>query len=81
MITQLHSEQDSLAYDIARAFSETDHLYKYQVCCSKYPRWVIEKAFNVAKTFPPERIKKSRAAIFFYLAKQYAHRASNDSRN
>jgi hypothetical protein len=70
-----NSGQDSLADDIARAFSEAEHLHRYKICCSKYPRWVIERAFKAAQTFPSERIKKSRAAIFFYLVKQYAHKS------
>jgi len=81
MTTPVTTERDSLAHELAHAFGETEYLHRYKVCCGKYPQWVIEKAFNIAQTFPQERIRKSRAAIFFYLVKQYAHQPPHNSRD
>lgn len=67
------SEQELLAYSIAQAMSDTNNLQKYRTYCRKYPRAVIERAFQVSRTIPKAQLKKSRAAVFFYLAKQYAH--------
>jgi hypothetical protein len=72
-------EQDALARRIATAFHDTDCLRQYQICCRKYPAAVVQKAFQDARSFPPAQIKKSRAAIFFYLVKHYAHQASYNS--
>lgn len=79
-INQSHQpEQDALAHNIAAAFDDTDCLRQYLVCCRKYPPAVVQKAFQDARSFPPAQIKKSRAAIFFYLVKHYAHQAAYNS--
>lgn len=72
-------QPDALARSIAAAFQDTSCLRQYLVCCRKYPPAVVQKAFQDARSFPPAQIKKSRAAIFFYLVKHYAHQASYHS--
>lgn len=81
MTTQANNTPTALAGELAKAFDEVEYIHRYAVCCGKYPRWAIEKAFKDAQSFPRERIKKSRAAIFFYLVKQYARKTSNNSRH
>jgi hypothetical protein len=73
------TKRDHLAFMIAKAFNDLDQINLYSNYCKKYSLRVIFKAFSEAKSFPKERIKKSRAAIFFYLVKTYAHKASQDS--
>lgn len=73
------TKRDHLAFMIAKAFNDPDQVNLYRNYCKKYPLTVIFKAFSEAKSFPEERIKKSRAAIFFYLLKTYAHQANQDS--
>jgi len=68
-----------LAQTIAEALRNAEHLHKYIVCCRKYPLASIMKALVDAKAFPQERIKKSRAAVFFYFVKQYARNTPNHS--
>lgn len=67
------TQYEHLALLIARAFDDEAQLEPYLVYCKKYPTAVIRQAFNAARDFPEEKIKKSRAAIFFYLVKRYAH--------
>lgn len=73
------TKREHLAYMIAEAFDDLGHTSLYLNYCKKYPLTVIYRAFAEAKSFPQERIKKSRAAIFFYLVKTYAHKSDQDS--
>jgi hypothetical protein len=68
-----------LAFTIAETFNDLGRIKLYLNYCKKYPLALIQRAFAEAKSFPEERIKKSRAAIFFYLLKTYAHQANQDS--
>lgn len=58
---------------IAADLQDTESLRKYVIYCRKYPGHIMQKAWGAAKTVPTEKIKKSRAALFFYLLKKYAH--------
>jgi hypothetical protein len=66
----------SLAQSIAQALNDTEPLGRYVVCCRKYPEHVIQKALRAAKAIPEAKIKKSRAALFFYFVKKYAHQTN-----
>lgn len=68
------TKQEYMAQLIARTFNDEGMLQLYRTYCRKYSLNIVERAFAEARTYPEERIKKSRAAIFFYLIKQYAHR-------
>lgn len=76
-----YNQDDALTFEIAQMFGEPEDLNKFAICCRKYPRWILERAYQVAKSIPPERIKKSQAAVFFYFVKQYAHKAPYNSRH
>jgi len=65
---------EHLAVMIAETFQDTENLNAYLVYCNKYPLEIIDRAFADARAVPDAQVKKSRAAIFFYLAKRYAHR-------
>lgn len=70
---------DSFARHIAESFHDLERLRSYVICCRKYQPTIIKRAFIEAQNFPQAQIRKSRAAIFFYLVKQYAHQAPNNS--
>lgn len=72
-------KEDSFALHIAESFRDLERLRSYVICCRKYPPAVIDRAFNEAQSFPQAQIRKSRAAIFFYLVKRYAHQAPYNS--
>ena len=57
---------------IAESFNDLGQVKLYITYCKKYPLNVIYRAFSEAKNFPEAKIKKSRAAIFFYLIKTYS---------
>jgi hypothetical protein len=70
------TKREYLAFTIAETFNDVGQIKLYTNYCKKYPLILIQRAFAEAKSFPEERIKKSRAAIFFYLLKTYAHQAN-----
>ena len=75
------TKSEYLAQMIAEAFNDRDKLSMYLVYCKKYPSYIIERAYADARAVPAEQIKKSRAAIFFFLIKTYAHQSPDHPRN
>lgn len=73
------TKREHLAFMIADAFNDLGQIKLYITYCKKHPLPIIHRAFSEAKSYPEERIKKSRAAIFFYLLKTYAHQANENS--
>jgi hypothetical protein len=69
------TRQEYMAQLIAQTFNDEEKLKMYRTYCKKYSLSLIERAFAEARSYPADHIKKSRAAIFFYLIKQYAHRS------
>ena len=75
----IKTKREHLAFMIAETFNEPSRIKLYITYCKKYPLNIVYRAFSEAKTFPEERIKKSRAAIFFYLIKTYAHKPDQNT--
>jgi hypothetical protein len=75
------TKREHIASMIAESFSDLQRIKLYSNCCKKYPLRIVLTAFSEAKAFPEVRIKKSRAALFFYLVKTYAHQVHQNSRN
>jgi hypothetical protein len=75
------TKQEHLAQMIANAFQDRDQLPMYVRYCTKYPPAVIERAFADARSVPEAQIRKSRAAIFFFLVKTYAHQSPDHPRD
>jgi hypothetical protein len=67
------SECEYLAYTIASEFGDVANLQSYLSSCKKYPLHIIHRAYGEAREFPADRIRKSRAALFFYLIKHYSY--------
>ena len=67
---QLH--QELLAYEICRAFKDEKNRPLYLSYVRKYPLEVIKRAFDEARRLPPNKIRKTRGALFNYLVKRYA---------
>lgn len=67
------TKRELCAQTIAQAFNDEQHLSHYLQCCKKYPLALVYRAYAEARSLPPEQIKKSRAALFFYLIKKYSY--------
>ena len=70
---QPHNKREQFAQAIAESFTDQQHLSRYQQACKKYPLAILYRAYAEARSIPKEQVRKSRAAIFFYLIKRYAH--------
>lgn len=73
------SKRELFAHTIAQELDDPEHVSLYRQYCKKYPLAIIYRAYAEAKSIPPEQIRKSRAAIFFYLIKKYAHERKHNS--
>ncbi len=63
---------EELATAIAEEFDDLANLPIYTLYCRNFPEAVVKRAFNAALTVPPERVKRTRLALFIYLVKKYA---------
>ena len=66
------TKEELLAKDLAEELNDQKNFLLYLYYAKKYPESVIRKALGEVKETPPERIKKSKAALFNYLIKKYA---------
>jgi len=64
--------RDALAFEIAQTLNDEKNLALYLAYCRRYSAEIINRAFEVVKETPIERIKRSRGAFFTYLVKRYA---------
>jgi len=67
---QIH--QELLAYEICSAFKDEKNRPLYLSYVRKYPLEIIKRAFDEAGRLPPDKIRKTRGALFNYLVKRYA---------
>lgn len=70
-----------IAKTLAQSLKDEDNLTLYQHYCETYPLKIIEKAFDKAQNTPVKKIKKNRAAIFFFFINIYAKENGNNSCN
>jgi hypothetical protein len=63
---------EELAGAIAKAFSDEENLQMYLSLCTRYGTEACRRAFIRATETPDDKIKKSRIALFVYLARKYA---------
>jgi hypothetical protein len=61
-----------LARKIAKAFKDDANYRFYLAYCQRYPLKIIWRAFIEVQHVPPERIRKSKGALFNYLVQKYA---------
>jgi len=66
------TRKELLAQDLARELNDYGNLPLYLYYCRKYPESLIRRVLGEVKEARPERIKKSKAALFNYLVKKYA---------
>lgn len=69
--TKPRTKRELLAHTVADAMNDSHRVSLYLQQCQKYPQHLVLRAYAEAKSVPLERIRKARAAIFFYLLKRY----------
>lgn len=69
----LEDNSDRLtAEDLSERLGNSEGLAYYSSLCERYPQDVLVKALEEVEAIPPERIKKSKGALYTYLVKKYA---------
>jgi biotin operon repressor len=75
------TREELLALDIARELNDLKALSLYLSYARKYPEFLLRRVLGEVKEIKPEKIKKGRAALFNYLIKKYAQKASKNHRH
>ena len=70
--TTNQSKSMELAMDIAAALADQENIALYISYCQKYPMSLLKRVVGEVREIPPEKIKKSRGALFNYLVQKYA---------
>ena len=74
------TRKELLASDLARGLNDSKSLPFYLSVVRQYPEPLLRKLLGEVREIPSEKIKKSRAALFNYLLKQYAKENSKNNR-
>ena len=72
------SEEQRLAYQVAEGLDDVKNLRLYQSYCRRYPAEIILAAYVRAKEVSPDKIKKSRGALFNFLVQKYGGKNNNN---
>jgi hypothetical protein len=75
------SKKDLLALDTAKALGDMKNLGLYLSYCRRYPEGLIRKVLGIVKELPPEKIRKSRGALFNYLVQKHGNGKTDNSGN
>ena len=70
------SREELLASDIAEMLDDQRNFRRYLSYARRYPESVLREFLSQALQTPSHRIRKSRAALFAYLVKQYDQQTS-----
>jgi DNA-binding Lrp family transcriptional regulator len=70
------TREELLASDIGEMLDDQRNIRQYLSYARKYPESVLREFLSQAQQTPSHRIRKSRAALFAYLVKQYDQQTS-----
>lgn len=75
------TREELLALDMARALNDLKSLPVYLSYARKHPESLLRKVLGEVKEIPMRRIKKTRAALFNHLIKQYDSKRNQNHRH
>ncbi len=75
------TKEELLALDISEDLDDHRNVKKYLSFARKFPESILREFLSQVKQTPSEKIKKSRAALFAYLVKQYDQQTAYDTFN
>lgn len=61
-----------LAFDIATGLEDFRNLSRYRSLAKRYPEHLLRRTLSESKAIPDRAIRKTRAALFYHLLKNYA---------
>lgn len=74
-------KEELLALDLATALDDIKGLPLYISYVRKYPEQLLRRVLGVVREIPPEKVKRSRGALFNYLVQKHGHQNKNNSRD
>jgi len=72
-----HAKEKALALELAEALNDTEALSYYLGAVKKYPETLLREILIKVISIPPDKIKKTRGALFNYLLQQYEYNQYN----
>jgi hypothetical protein len=75
------SDEERLAFQVADGLGDVKNLRLYKSYCRRYPTEIILTAYVRAREVSPDKIKKSRGALFNFLVQKYGGKNKNKSGN
>lgn len=73
------SDEERLAFQVAEGLGDVKNLRLYKSYCRRYPTEIILTAYVRAREVSPDKIKKSRGALFNFLVQKYGGKNKNNS--
>lgn len=74
-------ENELFALELADALDDRSGLPQYLSYCRRYPESLLRRAIRETTKVPRRDIRKSRAALFKHLVKEYAKHEADNSRH
>jgi hypothetical protein len=68
----LKIQREQLAQELAMELHDPAGIGLYRSYAAEFPEWLLRKVLAEVMVMPPERITKSRGALFNYLVQHYA---------
>ena len=72
------TDGERLAFQVADGLGDVKNLRLYESYCKRYPTEIILTAYVRAREVSPDKIKKSRGALFNFLVQKYGGKNKNN---
>jgi hypothetical protein len=73
--------RELLAQELAKGLNDQAGISLYRSYSVNYPEWLLRKVLAEVRALPPERISKSRGALFNYLVQYHAKGVTKNPRD
>jgi hypothetical protein len=75
------ARQELLAWDLATALDDPAGIRFYRCCARRYPEAQLRRILAGVMEIPPEKIRRSRAALFNFLIQKHAPKSTRHHRD
>ena len=80
-VSDSQARQELLAWDLAWALNDPEGIRFYRYCARLYPEAQLRRILAGVMEIPPEKIRRSRAALFNFLIQKHAPKTTRHSRD
>lgn len=78
---EVKTKTELLALDLATTLDDIQALPLYISYARKYPEHFLRRILGVVREIPPEKVKRSRGALFNFLVQKHGRQNKNNSRD